>query len=225
MRSLHHLSIRYKFGIIPFLFVVIFALSLYVIYSSQAQQKADAELVNLAGRQRMLSQKIAFLAERLSHGDIEVSGQLAAAVKLCDESLLVLEQGGVPEGLSGSAIPPAPPVLTDQISEVTLLWNSYKESAEQIVDGDHLAIETIEQEAGAMLASFNGLVQSFVKLNEQKQSDQGRLLWLLMGLAVATAMASVLLMNSVLVKRILALTGRLKLLSTCLLYTSPSPRD
>ena len=129
MGFIESLSIRYKFGVIPFLFVLLFALSLYVIYSGQNQQKADAEIVNVAGRQRMLSQKIAFLAERLSAGHTEVRDELASTIQLCDQSLLVLQRGGVAKGMSGMRIPAAPDVLSSQLSEVASLWDSYKASA------------------------------------------------------------------------------------------------
>ena len=213
MELFKDLSIRFKFGVIPIVFVVLFGISIYSIYSAQHQQKADAEIVNVAGRQRMLSQKIAFLAERLTKGDIEVQEQLRNTISLCDESLVVLRRGGIAPAMSGKPIPKAPDILNNQFDEVETLWKSYKLSAESILKGDNEAIDTIEKNAGSMLASFNGLVQSFVKLNTKKQSNQNRLLWFLLAIAIVIALISILLINSVIVKRILILTSRLKLLA------------
>ncbi|MGE0667970.1 MAG: diguanylate cyclase [Sphingomonadales bacterium] len=59
-----------------------------------SEQRDSATVINVAGRQRMLSQRIALLAEDLTNGDRSARAPLVAAIELMERSQNALVHGG-----------------------------------------------------------------------------------------------------------------------------------
>lgn len=91
-------------------------------------------VINLTGRQRMLSQKIAFLCEMILRGDESKVGDLQRAVDLFDASLFVIKNGGVPPELD-TIIPiqPISDTINYTLTHIESNWHIYKKSAENIM--------------------------------------------------------------------------------------------
>lgn len=94
-------------------------LALGLFYSYLAASAADSAFVNVAGRQRMLSQQI--LAQALSTHDGHAEHRLTLST-LIDEfgrTLKILEQGGA---VMGNVLPPAPAEIHPAIAVVEAIW-------------------------------------------------------------------------------------------------------
>lgn len=130
-------------------------------------------LINLTGRQRMLSQKIAFLCEMILRGDESKVGNLKMAVDLFENSLFVIKNGGVPPELDTIIkISPISDTLMFTVSHIESNWQIYKKSAENIIkfasigydnssiskDVMMMQIRIIENNCESLLKSCNNLV-------------------------------------------------------------------
>jgi diguanylate cyclase (GGDEF)-like protein/PAS domain S-box-containing protein len=103
--------LKYKLVLIPLALVMLLDLSLLAInYYITAQIQVSANNINIAGRQRMLSQKItkqAALIHNSSHHQVRSSAEmdeLAKAVALFDETLRAFSEGGMATTASGEVI-------------------------------------------------------------------------------------------------------------------------
>ncbi|MFK7954129.1 MAG: methyl-accepting chemotaxis protein [Ekhidna sp.] len=205
-------SLRLKIGIIPLFFVLLFGLSMAIIFSAQDQQKYDAEIVNVAGRQRMLSQKIAFLTERVVGGDSSLIEELRQTINLCDESMTILEKGGVAPGMSGIKIPAASESVQTELNSAMSFWATYKKAIYDVLDGDANDLH-IADNASSTLLAFNVVVKSFVSLNAEKQQRLNIILWILLALNMIAAFIVFRLSNKYLSKPIIHISEQLKSLS------------
>jgi PAS domain S-box-containing protein len=91
-------------------------------------------LLNIAGRQRMLSQKIGFYAESLVRGRKQNAGLLRDAIELHEHSLQVMRYGGMPMGVSSeSPLTPLDENLIPSLEKIETVWEIYKRAAENIL--------------------------------------------------------------------------------------------
>jgi len=120
---------------ITLLFLLMLAVSVTnvcVLFNYQAVQRHDANIVNVAGRQRMLAQKMTKLALSIAKGYNRDRYYLKEAIRNYDVSLDVLWHGGE-AGSVGAFIPPAPVDMEELFQKNKELWGSFKEKAEVIV--------------------------------------------------------------------------------------------
>ena len=164
-----NLSLSYKLGIIPLAFFFLGFINFIVISNFKSSHLSDNEVVNLAGRQRMLSQRIAFYAERISKGDRSVISEYTDFITLCHKSLIVLEKGGIPPGLSENPIPPSSSSVIRELSKAKSLWTTYMRNAKGLLN-DPSKITNIEATAQEMLVTFNDLVKAYVEANNKKHA-------------------------------------------------------
>ena len=127
-------GIQQKFGLL----LLGFALSALINYGSisyfRSQQRKDTMVVDAAGRNRMLSQKIGFLAERIVTRQEAVKDELAQAITLHNTSLNALKLGGEVPGISDQRLlPPTATQILPTLWETEALWKKYKQAAEVIV--------------------------------------------------------------------------------------------
>jgi PAS domain S-box-containing protein len=143
-------------------------------------------LINLAGRQRMLTQKIGFFAEMVTKGKTSQLLELKATIDLFDHSLSVIRDGGMPMGMtSETALQEAHESLLTFIQRIEQVWHPYKEAARKIVYyltfKDKVAAELkeyetrtsinfIEDHAEDLLALNDDLMLACIQLNEERVS-------------------------------------------------------
>ncbi|MEM7297336.1 MAG: methyl-accepting chemotaxis protein, partial [Bacteroidota bacterium] len=191
-----------------------FIINFLVISSAKSEQKTDAEIVNVAGRQRMLSQRIAFLAERIAKGDQGLEKVYLETIQLCDSSLLILEKGGVAPKMTDQVLPVAPKEVGTKLEIAKSLWNDYRSNALKVYENKEGAgLLFIEENALEMLTSFNGLVTAFVEVNGNKQAALDRTLWVLMVINLLAVVATILLVNRSLTKPLVKMSTAIQQLS------------
>ena len=133
----------------------------FLIRYFKTQERSDAQVVNVAGRQRMLSQQIAFFGEMLFDGKAEYQSSLASSIEICDQSLTSLKTGGIAPGFS-EELPPTSKNIAPVLSEVEAMWRSYRESAKSLIkeSTNQKSLNYLEAESQNMLQAFNQLVKS-----------------------------------------------------------------
>jgi two-component system nitrate/nitrite sensor histidine kinase NarX len=140
-------------------------------------QADDATVINLAGRQRMLTQRMAWLAAAQPD-----SPELASAIQLFDRTLLALRDGGATLDPAGRMVtlPPAPDAaLRAQLDDVARRWESFRA---------HLRpadVAALQSETRLILAQLDAIVSGF---EARAQIKLARLQWI-QGLFFAAALA------------------------------------
>jgi PAS domain S-box-containing protein len=141
-------------------------------------------LINLAGRQRMLTQKIAFFAEMIVRGKLEQIPGLKATVDLYEHSFQVIKGGGMPMGITcDNPLPEADESLLPYIQAIEKVWRAYKEASRKILyyltfkdnttaDAKEFEIDNsisyIEENAETLLTLNNDLMLACIALNEER---------------------------------------------------------
>ena len=209
-----NLKLRIKLGLIPVFFALLFVLNFVIISFAKSEQKMDAEVVNLAGRQRMLSQRIAFMAERIANGNTSLIGEYTSLIALCDSSLIVLEVGGVAPNMTPEVLPPAPQEIDIALDSAKVLWNDYRENALNLVGQNNGgSLSFIEENASDMLARFNTVVTSFVETNQAKQNNLDYILWVLMAVNLIAVILTITVINRKLASPLIKISSAIQQLS------------
>jgi two-component system, NarL family, nitrate/nitrite sensor histidine kinase NarX len=151
-------SIQTKIGFILLAFFLLVATSVGITFWVVDHQETDALIINLAGRQRMLSQRIVWLA--LSDPE---NPDLETSIRSFEQTLTALRVGGATLDPSGRQVvlPPAPlPLLQAQLEEATQTWAALHSEIERVTElppahpGRH-------QSERLLLARFTRLLDQF----------------------------------------------------------------
>ncbi|SEJ49240.1 PAS domain S-box-containing protein/diguanylate cyclase (GGDEF) domain-containing protein [Pseudomonas linyingensis] len=159
-------SLQWKFAIILIVLAMMAAGNVVIVHNFLARLSGVAEVVNLAGKLRMLSQKIAF-EELASWYQVRSSDSLTSAQAAYESALNVLKYGGDALGLSIQRLPPAMQPLVFALHND---WQKYRNSpALENTQGMAAAmpIERISSKTDLLLASAETLV-SAITLEAQR---------------------------------------------------------
>lgn len=152
------------------------------IFTYSYNQDGDAILTDIAGRQRMLSQKIPYLTLRLIQGEDNLRPQIISLTKLYSDSLNILKFGGDPKTVDRNydrILPPSPENITIEIDEAKNLWVDFEFNIDKILN----AIQAVPRDNETINNSWNfitsnsellftksdNIVQSFVRTDLQKR--------------------------------------------------------
>ncbi|WP_052696176.1 methyl-accepting chemotaxis protein [Palaeococcus ferrophilus] len=124
-----------RVGIIIVLILNLVSVTGVFIYASKA--KADGVVIDLAGRQRMLTQKMSKEALAIAVGEDNYREELLATAELFDKSLKALLYGGTaPIHNKEQSIPPAPPEVQAQLKKVEALWQPFYRNVQIVATKD-----------------------------------------------------------------------------------------
>ncbi len=174
-----------KFGAIFSLILLSLIVNFVSIRYFKNLENADTTLVYVAARNRMLSQKIGFLAEMVARGKTIVGKELTHTLELHQKSLEVMKMGGIPPEIETDVVfSPAPDEIRPVIKRVEDVWWDYKKYAKRVMkEKDPIlalqAISYIELNRDLILQVNSELAESFVAINRKKQSRLNILLLLL----------------------------------------------
>ncbi len=139
-------------------------------------------IIDLAGRQRMLSQKIGFYCEMICRGQKQHVNGLRKLIDLHDHSLETIKFGGWPIDMEAQVpIEKANEELLPYIEKIETVWLRFKEAADQIValggveSPAQIAtleniIVVIEENGEALLKANNQLLMQY-KILAEKELD------------------------------------------------------
>ncbi|MBI5186529.1 MAG: type IV pili methyl-accepting chemotaxis transducer N-terminal domain-containing protein [Nitrospinae bacterium] len=120
-------TLKGKFLALFIFFIAVNILAGVFVINTISKQKADAVVINLAGKQRMLSQKMTKEAFAMSQG-IEKEDALKGTMELFERTLV-----GLLNGDSGLGLPPTRNIqVVAQLNKITPLWKDFKKNLDAI---------------------------------------------------------------------------------------------
>ncbi len=146
-------SLRWRLGAIFVSFLLLVAASVGATFLAIETQQADAAVINLAGRQRMLSQQMVWLALSRTNRP-----ELAQAAQLFDQTLHALRDGGSTFETTNQPIdlPAASDAaLRAQLDEAAYTWSIFRARLQQ---PDRLTLPEISTQ---LLAQLDRIVSAF----------------------------------------------------------------
>ena len=155
-------------NIIIFFLVVVLALLGITLYQATLHNQYDKQWLELAGEQRVLSQRIAKSASETLVGRIEALSILKTSVDRFQQTVDTFNKGD-----AITKLPPPPAVIRPQIENVETNWNSMKRGADEILSRSKELISLGELADGinAVLPELLGLSDDLVVLLVEIDSD------------------------------------------------------
>jgi methyl-accepting chemotaxis protein/hemerythrin len=180
------MSIRMQaFGVIGILFFILFAV-ISAVWFVTDMKKADSVVINLAGRQRMLSQKVskeALYSMALREAGLEASSvgrQMADTIAVFEITLDALIRSGEAPLTTDPAgkkvmLPAAPDHIAMQLQGVRAMWSPFKDKLLRM-DFDPALRRQIVDESVLLLKEMNTAVVLMQEASDKKVSDLRKVL-------------------------------------------------
>lgn len=208
------MSIRGKLGVVFISFLLLASVSVLATALSIRTQAADAQVINLAGRQRALTERMtkAVLGIVGSYGT-EYQEQLAGAVDQFGQALAVLLDGGsLNSGEQSVSLPAASDVaIRTQLQSVARLWQQLRPQLEAIqADGaarapPPKAVSEVESLSALMFSEMDAAVQLIEAQAARKLARLQAVQVLFLASTLALLIASYLLTQRAIVRPVSAL--------------------
>src|SRR3990170_5216006 len=161
--------VRVQLALLLVIFVTLFAVNIVYVFMYIAQEQSAGRVINLTGRQRMLSQKMSKEAFAIAAGDDDLRSTLEETALAFDRNLARLMEGNAAEG-----IPAAQGEIKDQLEQVRALWVPFVQQVQvvQIAAVDSVefkeALASISEQSVPLLTE----IDAAVSLYEQDFSGQ-----------------------------------------------------
>jgi methyl-accepting chemotaxis protein len=204
-------SVRSKLGAILGSFVIFIFGAIAATFWAVQSQKHDAPVINVAGRQRMLTQKMTKEALGVQKGVQEYRSQLRKTAQIFDQSLRALREGGeAPDGDNKMVMlsPTTNREILRQLDKVQSSWEEFHRAV-QVVLKDEAGSPAFIQAVQTIEAASNPLVQQLNQVVGMYEAEAGskisRLKTILMGfllVAIGLAIAGLMMIEKIIVKPI-----------------------
>ena len=151
-------SLRTQLGVIFLGFLILVGGSVAATFTAVHTQTNDATIINLAGRQRMLTQQMTWLS--LAQPD---SLDLTVSIQRFDQTLTALRDGGLTLDAASHTVtlPPAPDrELRMQLDEVAQTWAAFRTHLLS-TDRSMASTAALQDESLRILAQLDAVVSSF----------------------------------------------------------------
>jgi len=124
-------TIDKKIGLLLIIMAAIATINLATVYQFLSSQKYNSYIINIAGRQRMLAEKLARFALSVKNGNESEREEILGAIEFYNFSLYKLQNGGEIEGFTITA---APKSMNSIFKKNWEIWLSIKTSIENILN-------------------------------------------------------------------------------------------
>jgi two-component system nitrate/nitrite sensor histidine kinase NarX len=170
-------GIRARLGAVFAGFLLVGAGSVSATFLAARAQRADALVINLAGRQRMLTQAMTKAAMGLTGAaSAEYEVELGEAARTFGSTLQALRDGGslVYGGRSVTLPPTSDPHVRSQLDEVVAAWGELRQDVETVRTADPgsttfvQALREIEAASPIILEEMDQVVQLYEAAAERK---------------------------------------------------------
>ncbi len=181
-------KIQNKMGLLFLVFLLFIVGIIATTYSAVNKQKNDGLVINIAGRQRMLSQRMAKEALQVGKwmgNNEQHKAQLEKTHNLFETSLFAIAEGGETTGGSGNIVL-LPPTEINEISQQLAIvidtWKEYGGAIKVVLSEDEgseifsNAIKLIEENSPKILGEMNAAVGMFQAESQKKITNLKRIL-------------------------------------------------
>jgi len=208
------MKIKYKLPGLVFLLVLSIIINLIVIFTLLGMSKDDSLLVNLSGRQRMLSQRISknvFLLELYQSGETAyidkdaVLSELSAAVHLYDETINAFLLGGTITDGVGNKGEISDLGKNKPVAEIAFkLWKDFKRSAEHVINGDSSgSADFVYNNSNKLLKLSNDIVTVLQSDADRKLTTMKNFQYIMVFLSVVILLLIFFILNLIINKPLL----------------------
>ncbi len=171
------------------LFVLSFIFSTINFISNWEDLYENGFLIDISGRNRMLSQRIAYSASEVASGNKKAVVSLSESIALHHASLQVIRKGGISD--EGVQIKGVGNLFAKEMAVIDSTWEKYQSYAQQIISGDKLEKETahhnLNRMVDQMLLANNQLVKAMVADNNRKSKNRNDFLLAMLFLTMIIA--------------------------------------
>lgn len=178
-----------KLRLIAFLVVGLTAVHAAFLLYSLYRHRADASVVNLAARQRMLSQRLALNASRVASGDVKRLDDVHATAEEFTRGLQVLEDG------DANGTPAAPPPARAALRELEQAWKPVRAAVDEAMRAPmttpRAPLAFIVERSEELLARADAVTS--VLDDEARAASQRPLVWMLGGVPFGLLLAALAL--------------------------------
>lgn len=142
--------------------LLIGTIALTTLYFQQGANKIDGIRIDLAGRNRMLSQKAALKVTLVNNGIDRQNNlkQLHSIIQLHEDSYTLLRKGGEHNGFS---IRQGYSDFKGEFDQIEKSWSNYSQTINQLLNSGSLDFQRLSALSEEMLVNNNKLVQAMVQ--------------------------------------------------------------
>src|SRR3972149_11838316 len=162
-------NVRVQLALLLAVFVTLFAVNIVYTFMYISQEQSAGRVINLTGRQRMLSQKMSKEAFAVAAGDGDLRSTLEETALAFDRNLTGLMEGNAAEG-----IPAAQGEIKDQLEQVRALWVPFFQQVQvvQTAAADSVAFKEALASIGEQSVPLLTEIDAAVSLYEQDFANQ-----------------------------------------------------
>lgn len=174
MEYLNRLSIVRKVQVI-FLFILLCVSASYItVFVFQSKQKTDGVLIDVAGRNRMLSQRTAAMVLLSDSPDEDRAAfakeELRKAIVLHEQSVYVLKNGGIAPGIDPPIVlPPATGLVLPKLLELEEYLSSHKRLISVVLEQPR-SFQKTDSSQHVHTAENTDVTKALVELRQRFQS-------------------------------------------------------
>lgn len=192
------MSIKLRLILLIVVFVGLIAVGFFGLHSWSESAKDDSKVINIAGRQRMLTQKMTKEMLFVLVGQDQKQA-LQSTKQLFQSSLTDLIAGN--EALN---IPPAPTeAINEQLLNVEKLWNQFGPSLDVALTADDPALlQSLTADSVTILKEMNAAVMMYEMNSAEKMASLKFQALIFLLIAVVNAVVAYLVIDKKLVQRI-----------------------
>lgn len=163
-------SLQSKLTLLFTAFVLLVLVSVGATMWGLETQRQDALVINLAGRQRMLTQQMARLAFEVSAGEDTINASLQEVEQTFEQTLRALLDGGTAPYLSDAdaALPlTRDPGIRSALNEVDLTWSEFRAALDMLQQTPRddpsfdSTLQSIEEKSSTLVAQADEVVRLY----------------------------------------------------------------